>query len=311
VSGPPPRAAVVVGTRGSALALAQARAVCELLEAAHRGLACEVRPIVTQGDRTQASGEPLPEIGGKGLFTAELEQALRSGEIDLAVHSLKDLPTEEVDGVTVGAVCLREDVRDCLVSNRASGLAELPSGAVVGTSSLRREAQLLALRRDLGVRSIRGNVETRIRKVRDGEYDATLLAAAGLARLGLLDEASAVLPADVLLPAPGQGALAVQARAGDPDTLELLAAVDDPVARATTTAERVFLRALAAGCTAPVAAHAVRSNEGVHLEALVASPDGRDVVRVSASGSPEEVGERAARDAVDAGAGAILAAIRG
>ncbi len=311
MSGPPPRAAVVVGTRGSALALAQTRRVCELLEATRPGVACEIRPIVTQGDRTQASGEPLPTIGGKGLFTAELEHALRSGEIDLAVHSLKDLPTEEVEGVAIGAVCLREDVRDCLVSRDGRALRELPAGAVVGTSSLRRAAQLLALRRDLVVSSIRGNVETRIRKVREGEVDATLLAAAGLERLGLLDEAAEVLPADVLLPAPGQGALAVQARADDGATSELLAAIDDADARAATTAERAFLRALGAGCTAPVAAHARSSGKDVQLEGLVASPDGREVVRVSAEGSPEEVGERAAREALDAGAGSILEAIRG
>jgi hydroxymethylbilane synthase len=213
--------------------------------------------------------------------------------------------------VTIGAVCLREDVRDCLVSREGRALRELPAGSVVGTSSLRRAAQLLALRRDLVVGSIRGNVETRIRKVREGEVDATLLAAAGLDRLGLLEEASEVLPADVLLPAPGQGALAVQARAGDGATLELLAAIDDADARAATAAERAFLRALGAGCTAPVAAHAQLADDRLHLEGLVASPDGKDVVRVSAQGASEDVGERAAREALDAGAGSILAAIRG
>jgi hydroxymethylbilane synthase len=328
VSVPPPRAAVVVGTRGSALALAQTRRVCELLEAVRPGVACEVRPIVTRGDRTQASGEPLPAIGGKGLFTAELESALRNGEIDVAVHSLKDLPTEEIEGVVIGAVCLRDDVRDCLVGREGRALSELPAGAVVGTSSLRRAAQLLALRRDLVVGSIRGNVETRIRKVREGEVDATLLAAAGLERLGLLDEATEVFPPEVLLPAPGQGALAVQARAGDTRTLELLAAVDDADARAATTAERAFLRALGAGCTAPVGAHAMIApaqtpssdepsdtvSQGlfrVGLDGLVASPDGSEVVRVSGEGEPVEVGERLARDALGVGARAILDAIRG
>ena len=310
MSKPPPRAAVVVGTRGSALALAQTARVCALLEGAHAGLSTEVLPIVTHGDRTQASGEPLPAIGGKGLFTAELEQALRGGTIDLAVHSLKDLPTEEADGIVLGAVCLREDLRDCLVS-RGGVLHELTAGAVVGTSSLRRSAQLRALRPDLEVRSIRGNVETRIRKVREGDYDATLLAAAGIARLSLEHEVAEWLDADVLVPAPGQGALAVQCRAGDAATLELLAAVDDPAARAATTAERTFLRALGAGCTAPVAAYGTTSGDAVHLEGLVASPDGREVVRVSGTGEPEEVGERLARDARHAGADAILEAIRG
>lgn len=309
MSEPPPRAAVVVGTRGSALALAQTKRVCAILEDARPGLSTEVRAIVTHGDRTQASGEPLPAIGGKGLFTAELEQALRDGTIDLAVHSLKDLPTEEVDGVVLGAVCLREDVRDCLVS-RAGPVHELTDGTVVGTSSLRRSAQLRALRPDLEVRSIRGNVETRIRKVREGEYDAVLLAAAGIARLGLEHEVVEWLDADVLVPAPGQGALAVQSRADDAATLELLAVIDDRAARMATTAERTFLRALGAGCTAPVAAYGTTSGDAVHLEGLVASPDGREVVRLSGTGEPEEVGERLARDALHAGADAILEAVR-
>ena len=310
MSEPPPRAAVVVGTRGSALALAQTARVRALLEADWPDLAADVSPIVTHGDRTQASGEPLPAIGGKGLFTAELEQGLRDGTIDLAVHSLKDLPTDEVDGVVLGAVCLREDVRDCLVS-RGGVLHELPAGAVVGTSSLRRAAQLRALRPDLEVRSIRGNVETRIRKVREGDYDAALLAAAGIARLSLEHEVAEWLDADVLVPAPGQGALAVQCRTGDSEMLELLAALDDPGARAATTAERTFLRALGAGCTAPVAAHGTLRGDAVHLDGLVASPDGREVVRVSGTGEPEEVGERLARDARHAGADAILEAVRG
>src|SRR5438093_5762873 len=179
----PPAEAVVVGTRRSALAQRQTARVVELLEAAWPGLSCEVRPIVTQGDRTQASEQPLPEIGGKGLFTAELEQGLRDGGLDLAVHSLKDLPTEDPPDVTIGAVCSREDVRDCLVSSDGARVENLPAGSVVGTSSLRRAAQLRALRPDLEVRSIRGNVDTRIRKVREGEFGATLLAAAGNVRL--------------------------------------------------------------------------------------------------------------------------------
>jgi hydroxymethylbilane synthase len=312
VNGPPPRAAVVVGTRGSPLAVAQTEKACELLEEAWPGLVCELRAIVTQGDRTQSSGEPLPEIGGKGLFTAELEHALRNGEIDLAVHSLKDLPTEEVDGVDIGAVCLREDARDCLVSRSGKPLRGLTEGAVVGTSSLRRSAQLRALRPDLEVRSVRGNVETRIRKARGGAFDAVLLAAAGIKRLGLEREVAEWLDADVMLPAPGQGALALQCRAGDDPTLELLEAVDDAVARAATTAERWFLRALGAGCTAPVAARAEAADGGaVRLTGLVASPDGREIVRVSGDGEPEEVGERLARDALRAGAGTILEALRG
>jgi hydroxymethylbilane synthase len=284
----------------------------ELLEHAWPGLGAEVRPIVTTGDRTQASGEPLPEIGGKGLFTLELEEALRSGEIDLAVHSLKDLPTEGVEGIVIGAVCSREDVRDCLVSRDGVGLHELPAGAVVGTSSLRRAAQLRGLRHDLGIASIRGNVDTRVRKVRGGEVDAVVLAAAGVQRLGLEDAVSEWFEPETLVPAPGQGALAIQCRAEDEGAVHtLLLEIDDPRARATTTAERAFLRALDSGCTAPVGAHATVVDSGVHLLGLVASLDGRDVVRVEGEGEPDEVGARLAREANAAGAARILDELRG
>jgi hydroxymethylbilane synthase len=311
VSRTPPVPAVVLGTRNSALARRQTALVIELLRSAWPGLECVEQPVVTTGDRTQRSGEPLPEIGGKGLFTAELEQGLLDGGLDLAVHSLKDLPTEEAAGVTVGAVCLREDVRDCLVSRDRLALAALPAGAVVGTSSLRRVAQLRALRPQLELRSIRGNVDTRIRKVRDGEYDAAVLAAAGIRRLGLDDEVAEWLQPDAILPAPGQGALAVQCRAGDERVLELLAEIDDPVARATTTAERSFLSALGGGCAAPVAAYATGDSDFVVLDTLVASPDGGAVVRVSGAGEPDEIGRRLAGEALAGGAATILAAIRG
>ncbi len=305
-------AAVVLGTRGSALARAQTERVVALLVAAWPGIECEARPIVTQGDRTQSSGEPLPEIGGKGLFTAELEQALRDGGIDLAVHSLKDLPTEEPVGIVLGAVCLREDVRDCLVARDGLTLAELPAGAVVGTSSLRRAAQLRALRPELEIRSIRGNVDTRVRKVREGEFDAAVLAAAGIRRLGLEDVVTEWLPAETMLPAPGQGALAVQCRAGDEPVLALLEAIDDLSTRAATTAERTFLRKLGAGCTAPVAAYAtaVRPSH-VELVGLVATVDGDELVRVSGHGEPEELGDRLAGEALASGADGILDRMRG
>lgn len=307
-----PVAAVVLGTRGSALARAQTERVIELLAAAWPGITCEARAIVTQGDRTQSSGEPLPAIGGKGLFTAELEEALRSGDIDLAVHSLKDLPTEEPVDIALGAVCLREDVRDCLVARDGLTLAELPAGAVVGTSSLRRTAQLRALRPDLEVRSIRGNVDSRVRKVREGGFDAAVLAAAGISRLGLEDEVTEWLSVETMLPAPGQGALAVQCRAGAEPVLALLAAIDDPATRAATTAERTFLRELGAGCTAPVAAYARAVNPShVEMVGLVSTPDGRDVVRVSGGGTSDELGTRLAQEALAAGAARILDASRG
>ncbi len=311
MTAPPLPAAVTLGTRASTLARAQTRLVVDLLRAAHPEIECRVQAIETAGDRTQATGEPLPEIGGKGLFTTELERALDAGAIDVAVHSLKDLPTEDAPGLTIAAVCAREDVRDCVVSRGGLPLAELAEGSVLGTSSLRREAQVRRLWPQLGLRSIRGNVDTRIRKVREGEYDAVVLAAAGVRRLGLDAEVSEWLPVGRMLPAPGQGALAVQCRADDP-VLSLVAAIDDPEARATTTAERVFLRELGAGCAAPVGAHAEPDGlPNVRLDVLVASPDGRDVVQLAGEGEPEDVGSRLAAHALAAGAARILAAIRG
>ena len=307
----PPVTAVVVGTRGSLLARRQTALVVESLRALWPGLECEERVVVTTGDRTQQSGVPLPEIGGKGLFTAELEHGLQNGELDLAVHSLKDLPTEDAPDIAIGAVCLREDARDCLVSRDGLPLAEQPDGAVLGTSSLRRTAQLRPLHPGLELRSIRGNVDTRIRKVREGEYDATVLAAAGVRRLGLEGEVSEWLSPEALLPAPGQGALAVQCRAGDERMHELLRAIDDEEARATTTAERTFLSALGGGCAAPVAAYGRTHEDGVALAALVASPDGSQLVRLTGEGEPEELGARLAREALAAGADSILEAVRG
>ena len=311
MSAPPLPAAVTLGTRASALARAQTEIVAARLATARPALECTTRVISTAGDRTQDSGEPLPSIGGKGLFTAELERALRDGAIDIAVHSLKDLPTEDAPGVAIGAVTAREDVRDCLVARTAGSLAALPVGAVVGTSSLRRSAQLAALRPDLEIRSIRGNVDTRIRKVSDGEYDAAVLAAAGIRRLALDDVVTEWLSAETMLPAPGQGALAIQCRADDEAVLALLAALDDPAARAETTAERAFLRTLGGGCAAPVAALAVTTTTPrVRLQGLVASVDGRQVVRVIGEGDPADVGERLAEEALSRGADRILADVR-
>jgi hydroxymethylbilane synthase len=312
VSAPPRQAAVVLGTRASALARAQTESVIALLTAAWPDLMCETKVISTAGDRTQASGEPLPEIGGKGLFTAELERALLAGDIDLAVHSLKDLPTEDSEGVVVGAVSARDDVRDCVVARDRGSLADLPRDAVVGTSSLRRSAQLRALRPDLDVRSIRGNVDTRIEKVRAGDYDAVVLAAAGIHRLGLEKVVTQWLEPDAMLPAPGQGALAIQCRADDGAILALLSEIDQPRARAETTAERAFLRVLGAGCAAPVAALATSTTTPrVRLQGLVASVDGTQMVRVEGEGEPHSIGEQLAVEALAAGADRILAAIRG
>jgi hydroxymethylbilane synthase len=227
------------------------------------------------------------------------------------VHSLKDLPTEDAPDVVIGAVTAREDARDCLVARAALSLAELPTGAVVGTSSLRRAAQLAAFRPDLDVRSIRGNVDTRIGKVEAGEYDAAVLAAAGVKRLGLDGSVTEWLADEVMLPAPGQGALAVQRRAEDEGMQALLARIDDPRTRVETDAERAFLRALGGGCAAPVAARALATTTPrVRLQGLVASVDGRDVVRVSGEGDPDEVAMRLAQEARALGADRILTASR-
>ncbi|HXF64636.1 MAG TPA: hydroxymethylbilane synthase [Caldilineaceae bacterium] len=271
-----------IGTRTSQLALWQTAHVAARLQAAWPGLRCEQVSIITQGDRRL--DRPLPEIGGKGLFTAELEQALLTEEIDLAVHSLKDLPVENTPGLTVGAVLSREDVRDVLVAPAGVTLATLPPGAVVGTSSLRRQAQLLALRPDLRVRPIRGNVDTRIRKVLAGEYDAAVLAGAGLERLGLAHHVAERLSLDVMLPAPGQGALAVQCRAGDVRVRELLAPLEETPVRIATYAERRLLWLLGGGCSAPIAAYAVPDPDGsVMLKARVGAPDGRRLLEATAT----------------------------
>ncbi len=278
-----PTVTITIGTRTSTLALWQTNHVIDRLQALWPGLIGQLQPFVTQGDKSL--DKPLPVIGGKGLFTAELERSLLAGEIDLAVHSLKDLPVEDAPGLTIGAITSRADVRDAVVARHGWTLATLLPGAVVGTSSTRRAAQLQALRPDLVIRSIRGNVETRIRKTLTGDYDATLLALAGLERLDLLDHVTERLPLDVMLPAPGQGALAVQCRADDQATLSLLAALDDAPVRAAVSAERAFLHALGGGCSAPVAAYAqvrtVDRKPWLHLQALVAASDGQKIVRVT------------------------------
>ncbi|HEX9675138.1 MAG TPA: hydroxymethylbilane synthase, partial [Anaerolineales bacterium] len=245
-------------------------------------LRLEIIEVVTEGDRSL--DRPLPEIGGKGVFTQELETALRERRADLAVHSLKDLPTEIPEDLSVGAVLERGDPRDVLVGAEGRDLDALPPGSTVGTSSLRRQVQLLALRPDLRSRPVRGNVETRIDKVRRGEFQAVVLAAAGVLRLGLERHATQWFELDQMLPAPGQGAIAVQCRADDQTTLELLAAIDHAPSRLTTTAERGFLHALGAGCSAPVGAFAELRGDQLHLRAVLADPDGTILLRLQASG---------------------------
>lgn len=262
-----------LGTRGSPLALRQAGTVRDALMAAHPGLAVEIVPIRTTGDAVQ--DRRLSEIGGKGLFSKEIEQALREGRIEIAVHSLKDMETRLADGFAIAAVLPREDPRDALIAPAAGGLADLPRGAVIGTSSLRRQAQLLHRRPDLTVVAMRGNVGTRLDKLARGEADATLLAMAGLRRLDLTRHATLPLDTETMLPAVGQGAIAIECRAGDAALSDLLAPLNDPAAAACVAAERAMLAALDGSCHTPIGGLATLAEDGtLTLRGLVATPDG-------------------------------------
>ena len=295
-------------TRPSALARWQTARVIQLLQVAHPGLECTESVITTTGDRVL--DRPLSEIGGKGLFTSELEEALLSGKVHAAVHSLKDLPVEATPGIVVAAIPEREVAYDVLVCAEGQTLSSLPEGARVGTCSLRRTAQLLARRPDLTILPLRGNVETRLRKVLSGEYDAIILAQAGLTRLGLQAHISEVFPLEVMLPAPGQGALAVQCRAEDTETLELLAAIHDPLTAAAVGAERAFLSGLGGGCSLPIAAFAEKNNGQIILTGAVISADGKQAIRLSAvDKEPYKLGERLAELVLERGAAELLKAI--
>ncbi len=268
-----------------------------------------VEKILTKGDRILHV--TLSKIGGKGLFIKEIEEALLKGRIDLAVHSMKDLPAEMPGDLAIAAVTTREDPRDCLISRTGEGLDELPSGSVVGTSSLRRQAQILARRPDLEVKPVRGNVDTRLRKLEEGRFDAVVLARAGLSRLGLEDRITEVLSFDKMLPAVGQGALAVQCRGEDASVLRLIRKINDPHAEKAVRAERAFLHAFEGGCHLPVAAYAQVEGEKVCLDGLVASPDGRRVLRDREEGNDAEaVGRRLAEKLLRLGAEEILSAVR-
>ncbi len=305
---PTPR--LIFATRPSALARWQTRWVIQALQEKHPALTCTERLITTQGDRTL--DKPLPEIGGKGLFTQELEAELLSGRVQAAVHSLKDLPIETTPGLTLGAIPRRGEAREALVSARGYTLESLPEGARLGTSSLRRAAQALRLRPDLRIEPLRGNVDTRLRKALEGQYDAILLAGAGLMRLGLSAHITQWLPLEVMLPAPGQGALAVQCRADDRQTLELLADIEHPPTRAASLAERAFLQGLGGGCAVPVAAYAQAAPDGsIGLTALVLSLDGKQAIRLSGvDRDPLSLGLRLAGEALAQGAAEILAISR-
>ena len=305
-------ASLRVGTRGSRLALRQAELVGAGLRAAGEAAAVETVVIETLGDRV--TGTPLARIGDKGLFTRELETALRDGRIDAAVHSLKDLPTEDPPGLRIAAVLEREDPREALVSRDGRRLADLPAGARVGTCSLRRRAQLAALRRDLSIVDLRGNVPTRIGRVESGDLDAAILARAGIVRLGLDDRISEILDAEKILPAPGQGAIAVQCR--DDATAARFAALDHRPTRLATAAERAFLAALDGGCQTPIAALATFDGSRLAISGLVSDLEGREALRNDDSDSVADeeaarrLGERLARRLLERGAARLVAEAR-
>ena len=282
-----------IGTRGSPLALAQARMVRDALAAQGVG-EIEIVTIRTSGDRIQ--DRPLSEAGGKGLFTKEIEEALLAGTIDLAVHSAKDMPTLLPDGLMLAACLPREDVRDAFISRKAASLRELPQGAVVGTASLRRQAMVKRLRPDVSVVPLRGNVETRLRKLEAGEVDATLLALAGLKRLGLADKATALLDAQEFLPAVGQGAITIEARVDDARTRALLAKIDHADTSVALGCERAFLAVLDGSCRTPIAGHAVLDGDAISFRGMILRPDGSEAFETSRAGSR--------RDAVALGADA-------
>lgn len=307
---PSPRR-IVLGSRKSDLARRQTHRVADALRDAWPGLEVGIEWITTTGDRVL--DKPLPEIGGKGVFTAELEAALRDGEIDAAVHSLKDLPTDLGGEFAVLGVPERADPRDVLLGpDGAMTLEDLPEGAVVGTSSLRRGAQLRARRPDCRVEDLRGNVGTRVEKMERGDYDAVILAAAGLHRLDLLESAAVYLEPPEWLPAPAQGALGVEGRAGDEATRELLARLENREVRVCVTAEREFLSTLQGGCLVPVGAHGRLEEGRLRLDTVVLSPDGQRELRASGETDPatgRELGRRLAEDLKRRGADEILAEV--
>ena len=292
-------------TRPSNLARWQTKYVISQLKNQWPDLICSESIITTKGDRVL--NKSLPEIGGKGLFTYELEQALLSESVDAAVHSLKDLPTDDSPGLTVGVIPQRADTRDVWICPQGFKIDDLPPGSIVGTSSTRRAAQLCAYRPDLKIKPIRGNVDTRIRKASEGQYDAIILAAAGVNRLDLDEHITQYLPYIVMLPAPGQGALGIQCRKGDAETRQRLKAIEHIPTRLAVTAERAFLAALGGGCSLPVGALATLKDKTIQLQGVVAAPDGSEVLRVKNSGTEAQtLGEDLAQKALNQGASELL-----
>lgn len=299
-----------IATRQSPLALWQAEHIKARLQALHPGLTVELVKFVTQGDKILDT--PLAKIGGKGLFVKELENALLDGRADLAVHSMKDVPMDLPDNLTLAVICERENPFDAFVSNQYLTLDDLPQGARLGTSSLRRKSQIQAYRPDLTIIDLRGNVGTRLGKLDDGEYDAIILAAAGLKRLQLESRIKQILPADLSLPAVGQGALGLECRSNDQAVLTLIAPLSDPATNICIRAERAFNRTLQGGCQVPIAGFAVLENNQLTMQGRVGSPDGQQLLKAEISGAPEQaeqLGQQLAQRLLEQGAGELLAAL--
>jgi len=306
------RTALRIASRNSPLAMWQANFVKSSLQKAHPGLGVEIIGFTTTGDRMLHS--PLARLGGKGLFVKELERAMLDGEADIAVHSMKDVPAQFPAGLALAVICERADPSDALVSNRYGSLAELPPGAVVGTSSLRRQCQLKFLRPDLRLADLRGNVGTRLAKLDDRQYDAIILASAGLLRLQLEQRIRARLSITDCLPAAGQGAIGVECRDDDSATRQLLACLHHADSATRVTAEREVTLALDGGCELPIAAHALLRGDIFNLRALVGQPDGSEIVRSERSGpagEPEKLGRKVAAELIERGADRVIAALRG
>ena len=304
------KAVLKIGTRQSLLALWQSNHIAACLRKKYPECEVVLKKIVTKGDRIL--DVPLAQIGGKGLFTKELEEDLLSGEVDLAVHSLKDMPTVLPEGLCLTAITERANVGDAFVSNKYNSFAELPLGAVVGTSSLRRKAQLLAARPDLTIRDLRGNVDTRLRKLDEGLYDAVILAAAGLERLGHGDRIKDVIPSGVCLPAVGQGALAIECRTDDAEVRQMLDFLNDMPTVHATNAERAFLGLLEGGCQVPIGVHADVEGDKIKIEAIIAALDGSTVLRDTIEGTATDavaLGQELGKKMLANGGQEILAAI--
>lgn len=299
---------IIIGTRGSVLALWQAEYVKAELERAHEGLSVELKIIKTKGDKIL--DVPLAKVGGKGLFTKELEEMMLQGEIDLAVHSLKDVPVELIEGLTLSAITEREDVRDCFLSDKYASLETLPLGAKVGTTSLRRSMQIKSMRSDLDTESLRGNVQTRIKRLKEGDFDAIILATAGVNRLDLWKEVNYVIPIDteMMIPAMGQAALGIECKEGS-EAFRLTQILEDEKARIETTAEREFVRVLEGGCQVPIGANAYLEGETLHLKVAVGLPDGSEILmdRLSApKGEAVRLGRELAARLIAKGARELL-----